>query len=153
MFPEHLIGKPGNSETRTTDYLKDLKIFPGGIKTPKTTACFYRRFGQLADEIANRCCILERRQILHEPVVDLMGNSRPQRDVRYSLAQGESLLGFLLRLPLFMTKYPKFSRIVDGCLHPEHILFVVQFHRIPIDPMAKADTIIETGHACHNFIR
>nr|WP_321467692.1 hypothetical protein [uncultured Desulfobulbus sp.] len=31
--------------------------------------------------------------------------------------------------------------------------FVEELHRIPIDPMAKADTIIETSHSCHNFIR
>lgn len=45
------------------------------------------------------------------------------------------------------------GRIIYGRFRTEHISFVVYFHRIFVNPIAKTDTIIETGPSSgHNLI-
>ncbi len=105
--------------------------------------------GHFVDEITYRSGILQRSKVIHKSVVNILGDSRPQRNVHYTLTHGATLFGLIFRLPLLMTKYHKFPGIVYGRFHPEYILLIVDFHGILVDPIKKK--VKKKGHPLYDI--
>ena len=76
----------------------------------------------------------------------------PATECHHSFSHSETLLRFILFLPLFMAKDNEFSGIIYCRFQTKHILHIVHFNGILVDLMADTDAIIETGHSRHNFI-
>ena len=77
---------------------------------------------------------------------------RPQRNVRNAFTQGAQLFASGTGLPLGAPPDFEHIRLVDGGFKTQHILFVVSFDTVVIDPMTDAQTIVKIQNPGHNLV-
>ncbi len=118
-------------------------VLTNRIKATKSTTTLCYMDSQFIHEVADRSFILQRRKVIHQAIIDILRNRRPQWYIHYAFTHGHSLFRFVFILTLLMAKYLKLFRSIDGRFYSDVILLVVQFDRIIIDPMPNTHTVVE----------